>query len=94
MWHGNLNRAPERERLKERFRQAHKITCPTLIVQGGLSDVFTSEDAQQLAQQFSNGHYAQVGNAGQTVQGDNPRILTEVLSNFLGKVLPEKTGGR
>jgi pimeloyl-ACP methyl ester carboxylesterase len=92
MWHGNLNRAHERERLKERFRQAHKITCPTLIVQGGLSDVFTSEDAQQLAQQFSNGHYAQVGNAGHTVQGDNPRILTEVLSNFLGKVLPEKTG--
>jgi pimeloyl-ACP methyl ester carboxylesterase len=92
MWHGNLNRAPERERLKERFRQAHKITCPTLIVQGGLSDVFTSEDAQTLAQQFSQGHYAQVGNAGHTVQGDNPRILTEVLSNFLAKVLPEKTG--
>lgn len=90
MWHGNGNRAQERERLKERFQQAHQISCPTLIVQGGLSDVFTSHDAQQLAQQFSNGRYAQVGEAGHTVQGDNPRALAQVLSDFLGKVLPEK----
>ena len=87
--HGNKDREQERERLKERFRQAHQISCPTLIVQGGLSDVFTCEDAQNLAQQFSNGHYAQVGDAGHTVQGDNPRVLSEVLSSFLGKVLPE-----
>ena len=89
MWHGNGNRAQERERLKDRFQQAHQISCPTLIVQGGLSDVFTSKDAQQLAQQFSNGHYAQVGEAGHTVQGDNPRALAHVLSNFLKRVLPE-----
>jgi len=90
--HGGKNRAEERERLKERFRQAHQISCPTLIVQGGLSDVFTSEDAQNLAQQFSNGHFAQVGDAGHTVQGDNPRVLAEVLLNFLGKVLPANSG--
>ena len=89
MWQSLRNREPERERLKERFRQAQQISCPTLIVQGGLSDVFTSDDAQQLAQQFSNGHYAQVGEAGHTVQGDNPRALVQVLSDFFGKVLPE-----
>lgn len=89
MWQGLTNRGQERELLKERFRQAHRISCPTLIVQGGLSDVFTSEDAQTLAQQFSNGHFAQVGDAGHTVQGDNPRVLAKVLSDFLGKVLPE-----
>lgn len=89
MWHGLTNRGQEREQLKERFRQAHRISCPTLIVQGGMSDVFTSEDAQTLAQQFSNGHFAQVGDAGHTVQGDNPRVLAKVLSDFMGKVLPE-----
>lgn len=89
MWQGLTNRGQEREQIKERFRQAHRISCPTLIVQGGLSDVFTSEDAQTLAQQFSNGHFAQVGDAGHTVQGDNPRVLAKVLSDFLGKVLPE-----
>lgn len=89
IWDGFKDRTQEREQLKERFRQAaHRISCPTLIVQGGLSDVFTSEDAKDLAQQFSSGHYAQVGNAGHTVQGDNPRMLAEVLSEFLRKILP------
>src|SRR5215471_5101071 len=93
--HGNKNRAQERERLEERFRRtAHQISCPTLIVQGGLSDVFTIEDAQTLAQQFSHGHYAQVGDAGHTVQGDNPRILVEVLMDFLRKVLPKNFSAR
>jgi len=87
MW--QVNRAQERERLQQRFQQAHQISCPTLIIQGGLSEVFTSDDAQQLAQQFSNGQYAQVGEAGHTVQGDNPRALAQVLSDFLGKAHPE-----
>lgn len=90
MWHGNKNREQDRDRLAERFRQAARVTCPTLIVQGSLSDVFTSEDAQALAAQFSRGHYAQVGEAGHTVQGDNPRILGQVLTEFLAKVVPEK----
>lgn len=90
MWQGNRNREQERDRLIERFSQAARVSCPTLIVQGSLSDIFTSEDAQTLAHKFSDGHYAQVGEAGHTVQGDNPRVLAHVLSQFLGKVLPEK----
>jgi esterase len=93
MWHANMNREYERERLKERFRHAaERVSCPTLIVRGGMSDVFTSEDGQKLASEFSNGHYAQVGEAGHTVQGDNPRIFAKVLTQFLDKVLPEKAG--
>jgi esterase len=87
MWQGNGNREQERERLKERFRQAWRVSCPTLIVQGGLSDVFTAEDAQKLAAGFPYGHYAQVGEAGHTVQGDNPRALAQLLSQFLGEAL-------
>lgn len=83
MWHGNGNRAQEREKLMERFRQASRVTCPTLIVQGGLSDVFTAEDAQKLAAAFPLGRYAQVAEAGHTVQGDNPRILAQALTQFL-----------
>lgn len=88
MWH-SVHRSQERERLIERFRQAARISCPALIVQGSLSDVFTSEDAQELAKQFSKGQYAQVGEAGHTVQGDNPRIFAQVLAKFLNGVLPE-----
>jgi esterase len=92
MWQGNRNREQERDRLRQRFGQAARVDCPTLIVQGSLSDLFTSEDAQELARQFSDGHYAQVGEAGHTVQGDNPRVFAQVLSEFLDKVLPEKAG--
>lgn len=92
MFRSDKNREQERDRLIERFRQAVRINCPTLIVQGSLSDVFTGEDAQKLADEFSNGHYGQVGDAGHTVQGDNPRVFAEVLSQFLDKVLPEKDG--
>lgn len=83
MWHGNGNRGHQREQLLERFRQRSRVTCPTLIVQGGLSDVFTAEDAQALANGFPHGRYAQVTEAGHTVQGDNPRILGQTLSKFL-----------
>jgi esterase len=92
MWHGNRNREQERDQLMERFRQAERVSCPTLIVQGSLSDVFTSDDAKELTNQFTDGHYAQVGEAGHTVQGDNPRVFAHVLSEFLEKVLPEKAG--
>jgi pimeloyl-ACP methyl ester carboxylesterase len=88
IWQGNGNREQERERLIERFRQASRvISCPTLIVQGGLSDVFTAEEAQELAAGFPHGRYAQVGEAGHTVQGDNPRVLAQALSQFLGEAL-------
>lgn len=86
MWQGNGNRAQQREKLIERFRQASRVKCPTLIVQGGLSDVFTVEDAQKLAASFTLGQYAQVVDAGHTVQGDNPRILAQALSKFLESV--------
>jgi esterase len=89
MWQGRSRREKERDLLMERFRQAARISCPTLIVQGSLSDVFTSEDAQELAKEFQDGHFAQVGEAGHTVQGDNPRVFAEVLKQFLGRVLPD-----
>jgi pimeloyl-ACP methyl ester carboxylesterase len=84
VWHGNRNSAQDRARLAERFGQAlSRVSCPTLIVQGGLSDLFTTEDAQRFAAGFPRGRYAQVADAGHTVQGDNPRVLGRALSEFL-----------
>lgn len=94
IWQSKGNRAQERENLVERFRQAaSRVTCPTLIVQGGLSDVFTAEDAQKLADDFPHGRYAQVTDAGHTIQGDNPRALAQALSQFLESVAGS-AGGR
>ena len=94
IWQGNSNRARESEKLAERFRQASsRVNCPALIVQGGLSDVFTAEDAQEFAAGFPRGRYAQVSDAGHTVQGDNPRVLAQALSQFLVS-LAGSAGGR
>lgn len=92
MWHDNGNRTFQREKLAERFGQALRVTCPTLIVQGGLSDVFTADDAQKLAASFGRGRFAQVAEAGHTVQGDNPRILGEALSRFLDSLAGSADG--
>jgi pimeloyl-ACP methyl ester carboxylesterase len=61
-----------------------RITCPTLIVRGGESDVFHEEDGIRLAQRLPDGKFVTVPRAGHTVQGDNPKDLVAELRQFLG----------
>jgi pimeloyl-ACP methyl ester carboxylesterase len=60
-----------------------RITCPTLVVRGGDSDVFTEGDAAELASGLSAGSHITIPHAGHTVQGDNPKDLVAVLRQFL-----------
>ena len=62
-----------------------RITCPTLIVRGGESDVFAVEDGIRLAQRLPDGKFVTVPRAGHTVQGDNPKDLVAELRQFLTK---------
>lgn len=62
-----------------------RITCPTLIVRGGESDVFHEEDGIRLAQRLPDGKFVTVPKAGHTVQGDNPKDLVVELRRFLTK---------
>src|SRR6266849_5635585 len=61
------------------------ITCPTLVVRGGESDVFHEEDGIRLAQRLPDGKFVTVPRAGHTVQGDNPKDLVAEIRRFLGK---------
>lgn len=86
IWQSKGNRAKD-EKLAEQFSRASAhVTCPTLIVHGGLSDVFTVDEALKWAAGFPHGRYAQVADAGHTVQGDNPRILAHTVSQFLASL--------
>jgi pimeloyl-ACP methyl ester carboxylesterase len=76
--------AQARLRLWESVRT---IVCPTLVVRGGESDVFSDENAIELTGRLPNGRHAVVPGAGHTVQGDNPRGLLDVLRPFLSEVL-------
>ena len=60
-----------------------RITCPTLVVRGGESDVFHEEDGVRLAQRLPDGKFVTVPRAGHTVQGDNPKDLVAELRRFL-----------
>ena len=62
-----------------------RITCPTLIVRGGESDVFHEEDGIKLAARLPDGKFVTVPKAGHTVQGDNPKDLVAELRRFLTK---------
>src|SRR5271165_3807172 len=61
-----------------------RVTCPTLVVRGGESDVFHDEDAERLAAALPDGRWVTIPGAGHTVQGDNPKDLAAVLRDFLG----------
>ena len=60
-----------------------RVTCPTLVVRGGESDVFHDEDAERLAAGLPDGRWVKIPKAGHTVQGDNPKDLVSALRLFL-----------
>jgi pimeloyl-ACP methyl ester carboxylesterase len=74
------------ERAKQILEEIHKISCPTLVMRGARSDVFTDENAQKFAKALPHGRWIKVENAGHTIQGDNPRGLLEVLHPFLKEI--------
>lgn len=76
-------------RYRELWREVERISCPTLVVRGELSEVFLDEDAEKLARTLPRGRWVRVPRAGHTVQGDNPASLVRELRRFLAEVLPE-----
>jgi pimeloyl-ACP methyl ester carboxylesterase len=72
--------AEQRERI---LRDVAKISCPTLIVRGGKSDVLTDEAAERFAYMLPHARWVRVENAGHNVQGDNPRGLLDAMNPFL-----------
>jgi pimeloyl-ACP methyl ester carboxylesterase len=62
-----------------------RITCPTLVVRGGESDVFHEEDKDRLVTRLPDGRGVTISRAGHTVQGDNPKDLVGELRRFLAK---------
>jgi pimeloyl-ACP methyl ester carboxylesterase len=59
-----------------------RITCPTLVVRGAQSDMFLEQDAEKLLAHLPDGQFAQIEGAGHTVQGDQPRALSDAMHSF------------
>jgi pimeloyl-ACP methyl ester carboxylesterase len=75
--------AEQRERI---LRDVSKISCPTLIVRGGKSDVLSDDAAERFAHMLPHARWVRVENAGHNVQGDNPSGLLDAMNPFLREV--------
>jgi pimeloyl-ACP methyl ester carboxylesterase len=79
------------EEMRQRFNllsdRLADIECPTLIVRGGDSEALSEADVARVVDQIPRATSVQIDGAGHTVQGDNPRDLTDALRTFLRAVL-------
>ena len=79
----------------QRFRQltseqlweaVGKITCPTLVMRGGDSDIFADETMQKMQLVIPNCTTVTIPRAGHLVAGDNPADFLVAVNELLGRV--------
>lgn len=64
----------------------HRLSCPTLILQGEQSDVFSDAHAKAFADDIPNGVCVTIPQSGHTIQGDNPKALISEVARFIDKL--------
>ena len=67
---------------------ADRLTLPTLLVRGGLSNVLSEEGAQSFLAQCPHAEYVRVDNAAHMVAGDRNDNFAGAVIAFLGRVVP------
>ncbi len=65
------------------WRCLENLKCPTLVVRGAKSDVFSPEALERMLRVIPNSSSTVVARAGHLVPGDNPRGFLEALEPFL-----------
>ena len=74
--------------VKELAPHARAIACPTLILRGADSDLFSADQAAAFAALVRDGTVVTVPDSGHNVQGDNPAGLLAAIRPFLGAAGP------
>jgi esterase len=72
--------------MRRLWSEVEKIDCPTLVMRGAKSDVFSDANAEKFANALPNGRWTRIPDAGHTVQGDNPRDMVRELREFFGEI--------
>ena len=74
---------------EERFRQlensAKRITVPTLLVQGALSDILTNKEKEEFLNAVPHANFAEIQQATHMVVGDKNDIFAEAIVDFLSE---------
>jgi len=75
-------------RMERLERCAARLTLPTLLVRGGLSDVLTEEGAQEFLRLAPHSEYVNVLGAAHMVAGDRNDQFGEAVIDFLARNVP------
>ncbi|MCC5857527.1 MAG: alpha/beta hydrolase [Ectothiorhodospiraceae bacterium] len=67
---------------------ARKLTLPTLLVRGGLSDVLSEEGARHFLELCPHAEYVNVASASHMVAGDRNDIFGSSVIDFLTRTVP------
>jgi len=59
-----------------------KVTCPSLVVRGAASDVFSPETADRMEEVLPNGELVVIGQAAHSVMVDNPEGFEKAMRAF------------
>jgi len=89
------HRPPDAQMHDQLAAAARRIKCPTLLVKGAESDVFSLEGARELQQLVPDSQFALVAKAGHSVMGDNPAGFESAVRDFYrskGYATAPKTG--
>ena len=74
---------------EERFRQlensAKRISVPTLLVQGALSDILTIKEKEEFLNAVPHAKFAEIQQATHMVVGDKNDIFAEAIVDFLSE---------
>lgn len=74
---------------EERFRQlensAKRISIPTLLVQGALSDILTIKEKEEFLNAVPHAKFAEIQQATHMVVGDKNDIFAEAIVDFLSE---------
>jgi len=91
-WHWDprfMSRGRNSTRSEERLTAcARRLTIPTLLVRGGLSDVLSEESAQEFLAMCPQSEYVNASGAGHMVAGDRNDAFGNAALSFLHRTVP------
>jgi len=69
-------------------RAASRVTIPTLLVRGKVSDLLSEEGARELLELVPHAEYVNVEGAGHMVAGDRNDLFNDAVTSFLARHRP------
>ena len=78
-----MMRAGTRREVMDLWAPLRKIACPTLLVRGGESDLFSPEIAKRMLDLLPDGRLVEIPGAGHSVPGDQPDAFAAAARAFL-----------